>query len=77
MDANALINVDEIDHRLDNVIRICAFAHLHNGHSVVKAASDLIVENFSRIIEQKDWISFVQQHPHLLIDIHKKLAEKN
>jgi hypothetical protein len=60
---------------LKSVIWTCAFAHIHNGHSVVQAATEMIVAYFADVIEQAEWTDFVKNNPDLLISIHKKLAK--
>ena len=60
---------------LKSVIWTCAFAHIHNGHSVVQAATEMIVAHFADVVEQAEWTDFVKNNPDLLISIHKKLAK--
>ena len=62
--------------KIDSVIWTAAFAHIHNGLSVVQAATEMIVAQFGDVIEQPDWPEFVKNNPELLINIHKKLAKK-
>ena len=62
--------------KLDSVVWLAAYASIHNGHSVVAAATEMIVDNFMQVIEQPEWTDFVKKHPDLLVNIHKKLAQK-
>ena len=62
--------------KLDSVVWLAAYASIHNGHSVVAAATKMIVDNFVQVIEQPEWTDFVKKYPNLLVNIHKKLAQK-
>jgi hypothetical protein len=62
--------------KIDSVIWTAAFAHIHNGLSVVQAATEMIVDHFGHIIKQPEWADFVKKYPDLLVKIHEKLAKK-
>ena len=62
--------------KLENVVWTATYAYIHNGHSVVTSATDMIVDKFAQVIEQPDWTDFVKNHPQLLVNVHKKLAKK-
>jgi speckle-type POZ protein len=62
--------------KIDSVIELAAFANLHNGHSVTKAAIDLIVKNFPKVIRNPDWPEFVKSHSDILVKIHDQLATR-
>ena len=55
---------------------MAAYSHIHKGDKVVNAAKRMIVDNFSAIITKPEWKDFVVNHPDLLLDIHKSLAER-
>jgi hypothetical protein len=61
---------------IENVIWTAADAHIHNGHCVVQAATNLIIDHFAEVIRHPHWPDFVKKHPDLLIEIHENLAKK-
>jgi hypothetical protein len=59
-----------------SVIWTCAFAHIHNGHSVVQAATEMIVAHFADVIQQAEWTDFVKNNPESSNQHSQKTCQK-
>ena len=59
--------------RVDNVIFLMIFAHLHSIENLKKSTIDFVKANAPQIVQQEDWANLIKNYPDLSVEVTRSL----